>query len=92
MQNKHQFFFCLFWASQIMARGVGGVDLVGTKSQIFRKIRFEGSPYGANKITDNFLSAKIFFFPKYFFWIFISNFLEYFLFKFLYHYKFAKRS
>ena len=23
----------------------GGVDLVGTKSQIFPKIRFEGSPY-----------------------------------------------
>ena len=42
MQNKHHFFFS-FGGPNF---GGGGVDLVGPNSQIFPKIRFEGSPYG----------------------------------------------
>ena len=42
MQNKHQIFF-LVLGVPTLGEG-GGVDLVGPNSQIFPKIRFEGSP------------------------------------------------
>ena len=41
MQNKHQNFFLVLGVPTLG----GGVDLVGPNSQIFPKIRFEGSPY-----------------------------------------------
>ena len=42
MQNKHQIFFFSFGRPNF--GGGGGADLVGPNSQIFPKIRFEGSP------------------------------------------------
>ena len=44
MQNKHQNFFFSFGGPNF--GGGGGVDLVEPNSQIFPKIRFEGSPKG----------------------------------------------
>ena len=54
MQNKHQFFFS-FGCPNF---GGGRVDLVGPNSQIFPKIRFEGSPnwYPLPKYHFYFLS------------------------------------
>ena len=43
MQKKHNFFLVL--GVPTFGEG-GGVDLVGTKSQIFPIIQFEGSPLG----------------------------------------------
>ena len=47
MQKKHQFFFS--FGCPNFRGGGGGVDLVGTKSQIFPKISFEGSPNGGTE-------------------------------------------
>ena len=51
MQNKHHILF--FWASQLSGRV--GVDQVGTKSQIFPKIRFEGYPYHCQNCNLDFI-------------------------------------
>ena len=47
MQKKHQFFF-LVLGVPTYGEG-GGVDLVGTKDQIFPMSLFEGSPYSFRK-------------------------------------------
>ena len=43
--------------SQLMGRGVG-VDLVGTKDQIFRQISFEGSPKAQSACRGTKLRQK----------------------------------
>ena len=55
MPKKHNLF--LFRVSQRSERG-GGVELVGTKYQVFPKIRLEGFPYLFEKLKGYRLSWK----------------------------------